>query len=74
MQKILQLTNLLNHSKCLFSMGPTVQQILYSSSCDWFALADVRSVGKAQKDEGKPRASLSLLAKAEKDDMQFPIK
>jgi hypothetical protein len=55
-------------------MGPTVQQILYSSSCDWFALADVRSVGKAQKDEGKPRASLSLLAKAEKDDMQFPIK
>jgi len=38
------------------------------------ALLDVCSVGKAQKDEGKPRASLSLLAKAENEDMQFPIK
>jgi hypothetical protein len=51
-----------------------MNSIFYNSSCDWCALADVRSVGKAQKDEGKPRASLSLLTKAEKDDMQLPIK
>ena len=48
----------------------------YNQNSSWTAtfLFFAFSRGNAQKDDEKPRLSLSLFAKAENEDMQLPIK
>lgn len=46
--------------------------VSYNSVCSVLLLFSF-SNGKAQKEDGKPRASLSLLANAENEEMQLPM-